>query len=341
MKSPRGEVTATGTFILAILLAIALGIVWVATGGPSRSSSHSGAFLTPPWPLAGSSTPSFFFPTLSRAGQTDASETPSYAVTYVTYQGEGGGGTGNGPFTFLSRFGAGSVTIDSPYAGKVFLEIGNARESDTKREYVILRTASGLNQSVTVTGWTLMSATSNIKVKVGEGALIPFLGQVNVETPIALGGNTTVSMITGRAPNGTSFRVSKCTGYFEQFQDFTPSLPIECPLPEDELDRLSVATSYNDLCFDFVGGLSRCILNINALPPNVGSLCQNFVLNTLSYSGCVTAHKNDPDFYRNDWRVYLNRDQELWKNGGGSWRSAREEIRLLDENGKVVDVVSY
>ena len=187
-----------------------------------------------------------------------------------------------------------------------------------------------------------MSGASRTVVKIGEAAVIPFLGQVNVETPITVGGNTIVYVVTGRSPNGTSFRLSKCTGYFEQFQDFAPSLPTQCPLPEDELFNRPGSNSYNDTCINFVEGLGRCTFNIGALPPLIGSQCQNFILNTLSYNGCISAHKNDPDFYRNEWRVYLGRDQELWKNEtGSSWQNAREEIRLLDENGKVVDVVSY
>ena len=40
------------------------------------------------------------------------------------------------------------------------------------------------------------------------------------------------------------------------------------------------------------------------------------------------------NFFKDDWRLYLNRDEQLWKE-------KREVIELRDGEGKLVDVVTY
>jgi hypothetical protein len=45
-------------------------------------------------------------------------------------------------------------------------------------------------------------------------------------------------------------------------------------------------------------------------------------------------HKNDEDFYDDEWRIYLGRGEELWKN-------RRETIILKDQAGKIIKEVSY
>ena len=154
---------------------------------------------------------------------------------------------------------------------------------------------------------------------------------------MAVGSNTTIYVITGHSPIGASFRTNTCTGYFEQFQDFEPRLKKDCPLPDKELafylDRKSGFIP-SDKCIDYVEDLDQCTFNINSLPENIGGLCRDFILNELTYNGCIKIHKDDIEFYKNEWRLYLERDQELWKN-------TRERIRLLDENGLVIDVITY
>jgi hypothetical protein len=47
MKTPRGA-TALGTVFLFLALMIILYVVWLYTGGPTRSISHSGPFIAQP-----------------------------------------------------------------------------------------------------------------------------------------------------------------------------------------------------------------------------------------------------------------------------------------------------
>jgi len=327
MKALRGETTAIGTLIMFLLFLFLLGGVWLYTGGPEQSQGE-GAFLNPSWPFGGGGT---------------YGQVPGFAPGGFT-QGDGNGigenqdaGLPQQQFSFLDffyGFRGNSPVKDSPYAGMVTLETGNARSSDPKQEYITLRTSYNLEKSITLSGWSLHEDAGDIKVTIGQAAQIPFLGQVNVDSPITLPANSIVYITTGRSPNGTSFRANECTGYFEQFQDFYPSLSIDCPDPENEILINPSAVAGDSECLTYIQNAPRCILAVNALPPSIHSSCQNFILNQLSYNGCINAHKNEPTFYRNEWRVFLNRDQEVWKN-------QNERIRLLDENGKVVDSIGY
>jgi hypothetical protein len=125
-----------------------------------------------------------------------------------------------------------------------------------------------------------------------------------------------------------------CTEYFEQFQDYTPSLQSDCPDPEEEALKNPQKTAGNTECIDFIDRLRSCELYTQTIPGSLGASCQSFIQNDLSYNGCVTAHRNDPDFYQNEWRVFLNRQQELWGN-------THDQVRLLDENGNLIASVSY
>jgi hypothetical protein len=327
MKQPRGEATALGTLIMFLLFIIVLGAIWLYSGGPERADGQ-GPFLVPPW--------------LWNAG--DSYTIPGIQIigNETNSGGEGTGGTSEPApseespsfFDLFFGFRGTSEKLDSPYAGLVTLERGTATASNPDSEYIIIRTASTLERNITISGWKLEEDANTLSVTLGQASEIPFLGQVNVETPITLPANSRVYVTTGRSPNGYSFRLNQCTGYFEQFQNFSPQLPLECPFPEDEALRRPEILSGNAACIELIERLPRCYLEVNSISPSVGNLCQSFIVNELSYNGCLNAHKNDPGFYKNEWRVFLNRSQELWVN-------KYERIRLLDENGKTVSVLSY
>lgn len=326
MKQPRGEATAIGTLIMFVLFLVVLGALWLYTGGPERTEGQ-GPFLTPPW-LWGTDG-SYTVPGIQIVGTE-----PQQGVSETGNQG-GAPQNDSSPSFFDVFFGfrGTSETKDSPYAGMVTLEQGNATASNPNDEYIVIRSANNLERNITISGWTLEEDASTLSVKIGQAAEIPFLGQINVEAPITLPGNSLVYVVTGKSPNGVSFRLNQCTGYFEQFQNFVPRLPLECPDPEDEIIRKPQVIAGNAECIDFIDRIPRCQITVT-VPRETGETCQNFILNELSYNGCMNAHKNEPGFYRNEWRVFLNRDQEIWEN-------RYERIRLLDENGKTVDVISY
>jgi hypothetical protein len=298
--------------LIVVLFMVALGVAWYYSGGTANDLARSGPlFQLPP---SQSGNPAYNVPGV------ELIETPVKEDT--------------GPVvTTISNY-LGTLNEEvSPYAQYVSLEESNAK-SGNDSEYVTLRIAYNAPQKITVTGWRLESTATGMQTTLPQAAALPFLGTINTPEPIALSAGQTVYVVTGRSPNGTSFRTNMCTGYFEQYQNFTPPLKLECPSPQDEAVPYFATGSYTDECNDIVRTIGRCTFVTASIPGSAGSRCEQFIHNQLSYNGCINTHKNDPKFYKDDWYVYVNRDQELW-------RSRSERIRLLDENGKVVDVVTY
>jgi len=318
---------ATESLLIFIGFIIALGFLWAFTGGPDRAISQQGWFLNSPFVSDGAPVndiPSVYIP--DGGSSSEPRDTPQVEEEKKSF------------FDFITNFNAGtgaSKEEASPYQGQITLSVSGAKQSDEKREYITLKTSRNLDKPLTISGWRIESSATGAGTTIGQAAHLPFFGGVSTELPISIGKNTTVFLITGRSPNGVSFRVNQCTGYFAQFQEITPRLKSSCPKPVDELfENSSVDFVPSDACIDFVENIRQCTFTQTEVPGNIGSGCRSFILETLTYNGCIESHKNDVGFYEDEWYVYLNHDQELWKN-------SRERIRLLDENGKVVDAITY
>lgn len=300
-------------FLIVLLLMAALGVAWYYTGGNSNDLARAGLLFKFSPTVGGGVVPTAI-PGVEQVGGGVEAPPPSTTQTISNYLG-----------TFTEE--------RSPYAAYVTLEQANA-SSDIGSEYLTIRVSNNAPSKVTVTGWRLESTATGMSGTVPMAAELPFQGSVNATSPASLSPGQQAYVVTGRSPNGTSFRTNLCTGYFEQFQNFTPALKIECPNPQEEAQNALTTGSYNDTCYDFVRAVPRCTLVTTSVPLPAGEACNQFVTTQLTYVGCINKHKNDPGFYKDTWYLFLNRDQELW-------RSRSERIRLLDENGKVVGVVSY
>lgn len=213
------------------------------------------------------------------------------------------------------------------------LSASGAKSTKAETEHLSFTLNSKHKGKILITGFEVRSFSTGVSATISKGVELPFAGVLNVEDPIFISPGDKVVLVTGRSPTGYSFRVNKCTGYFSQFQKFTPSLPKQCPDPEDE-PTPPPPNNFSDACLDFIESIPRCTMVIKSIPGNLGSGCSEFVNEKLNYKSCVETHKNDPDFYKNEWRVYLGRSEELWK-------SDREFIKLLDLNKKTVDSVTY
>ncbi|MEK7613362.1 MAG: hypothetical protein AAB439_00590 [Patescibacteria group bacterium] len=327
MKQPKG---GAGTDLLFfIFFLVVLGIVWALTGGPDRAISRSGPFLNPPFPLGNETgysltdfgIPGVTIPESSESNLTDRDRDAENSLDSIIKR---------------IRSGFGEINEStSPYANDVSLSIGRARDTDPEGEYVTIKIGKNISDRLVVSSWRLDSTVSTLGVTLGNAAYLPYSGQVNVESPVAVSPGSTIYVVTGRSPIGTSFRTNVCTGYFAQFQAFEPDLEEACPAPEDVLaDTITASFVPSEACISFVENIPRCRSTLSEIPQNIGGQCRNFILEDLTYSACVAAYKNETNFYDNEWRIYLDRDQELWKN-------TRERIRLLDENGLVIDSVDY
>ncbi len=331
------EDLAWGIGIVILLISL-----WVTSGGIQRSSK---TIVDPT--VTGGNNPTqatkntqqpFFSRFYTYSPQLPEFSTgPTYWTVDSSGNGSGSGSSGSGSNQSVRPYYSypeGVAKSDlSPYAGKVDLSMGSAGSSKADNEYVTIEASPDIKTRIKITGWTLISENSGARSSIGQGTGLPYLDQLNSKEDIYLVPEDRAYIITGRSPINISFRPNACTGYFQQFRIFTPYLPSSCPLIKDA-PRPPVPNNFNDECEDYINGYPSCTEVTKPLPTYLTHECQVFITEEARYGKCVDRNKNTANFYKKEWRVYLNRDATLWK-------SRREKIKLLDQNQKVVDVVTY
>ncbi|MBI4120862.1 MAG: hypothetical protein HY457_01225 [Parcubacteria group bacterium] len=226
------------------------------------------------------------------------------------------------------------VTKTSIFGEKVgFERASGASQTDPQKEYILIRASYQNKEPVTITGWQVKSILTGNVAAIGTAAYLPQPGMVNASQLVALAPGGKAYLVTGSSPIGASFRINSCIGYYEQFQDFLPPLPSECPHPKDDFQNSG--TTSDGQCLDYLETLNQCEAHVQAIPLSMtgNPVCQDFISQYVSYGGCVTLHKNETDFYKNEWRIYFGRGQELW-------RDKRELLVLYDAQGRIVDSIA-
>jgi len=227
----------------------------------------------------------------------------------------------------------------SPYYGKIRMSnISELGGTDPNREYLTLSTNLEKNENLKITGWYLKSEVTGYYAVIAKAALLPF-PFTKTESGVILQQDDAVILTKGFSPIGISFRTNKCTGYFEENRTFTPDLSLQCPRPIDEkLPNFSNVYDRNDECISVIERIPRCTTKdsefIRGLPDTVPSTCKDYITNQINYNTCVALHFGDTDFPGNEYRLYLNKFGPLW-------RTTHDTINLHDENGLVVDSISY
>lgn len=284
-------------------------VAWVYTGGPNKPFSFSGPFITP----------------ITDVGQTQV----GYGDSNIPFNHYDNGSTwGNTKDTSIP------ASQRSARTGEVRISSGNLNSTDTRSEYLVLRSDS--SSDVSITGWRLVAAKAGVNVTIPSGTLIAQKGGVLSRnlTSIVLKPNTEAYVSTGVSPVENSFQETKCTGYLNANNAFNPFLSSRCPAPIDDLKEEygGNATLY-DKCSSYVNSIGSCRVP-NADGTDIPNSCRNFVEGRLNYDGCLSAHRSDDDFTGDRWRIFLDERHELWRNSG-------DTITLLDANGKIVDQYSY
>lgn len=303
-----------GIFFLGVLAFFF--ILWFATGGPSKPISFAGPYITPITDVDS---------VQQGYGSTEPVDFRSGSVWSDVMGGSFSGGTD------LS-----GVNNPSPYRGQVRVSGGGTGSEDPDHEYVTLR-ASG-KDSIDITGWRLVSGASGRGARIPEGAVLPRSGRVNDTGRIVLNPGDEAIVVTGEAPTGVSFKENKCTGYFMSRQEFYPSLSNQCPSPYQEFEKYYAGNELrDDKCYDLMRSAPSCKTPSDS---GVSKACSALIDDYLTYNGCVEQHKGDADFAGDTWRIYLEyensrgRSDELWK-------SSRDAVKLLDSEGRTVDLYTY
>ncbi len=309
--------------IFIMLIIVFLIAAWFISGGYKRANTKS-LFLAPPAPsmaVSSISSPSVGieggFDYVSDPLRDDAMQTSS-EVALVKQE--------------LERLKGFPV---SSYSGQIEIRTSSGGfETNPAREYVTLRVRDDATRQIDITGWRLQSAVSGRTAFIRNGTAVYSSGEAVGQEHIVLNPGDSAIVSSGRSPVGTSFRENICTGYLSQFQEFTPDLEPNCPYPEAEAEDTNDDTIFaNNTCYSYLQGMRQCTVELNppsTLPPN----CRAFISNTLTYQGCVKAHRYESDFKSRQWRVYLGYSEDLW-------RSKREVLTLLDSEGKLVDSSTY
>lgn len=217
----------------------------------------------------------------------------------------------------------------SEYKDIITVRARNVEVEDAQEEYFTIKLSSKNKEPVNITDWIIQN-NQNEKFFVGRGSYLPYSARVNIEKDIILEPGEEAIIISGKSPIGVSFKQNICTGFFTQFQNFTPSLKRSCPMPS-KTPGLDDLTDYE--CIDYVESLTRCVMPISH-PFNLKNSCIDYVNEHINYNGCVNDYKNSEDFYLQNWMVYLAREQEIWKGTRGT-------IKLFDEFGRLIKEVGY
>lgn len=222
----------------------------------------------------------------------------------------------------------------SPSLFKDEVQVSNtqsARESDINREHLGITASYSNSGPVSLTGWKLKNKEGRM-VQIGKAAKLPYSGRANTEESFFLAPGETAVVATGRSPIGVSFKINSCSGYLGQFQVLTPPMPASCPSNID--DARASHRGLEEQCLAYIAGLPSCSIYTGAIPADLSSVCANYIRDNINYNSCADLHRNDQDFYKTEWRVFLGENTSLWNDAG-------DFIRLYDASGNLVDSQSY
>jgi hypothetical protein len=310
-------------FIYGMLI---LATVWFFMGGPNNETAHEGAYIEPPAPLDSGRV----YGTYYEGGDINQPQTLNLPQ-------------GPGNFirkadaiieSFLSQARqAQEVNVASFLTKKIYFEdFAKAKENNVDKEFLHIVGDDSIKGSERISGLVLRGSGLNKAIVIPKAVNLPVLGTTPEKVDVYLQPGGKAIITTGRSPIGSSFRVNKCMGYLQQFQNFYPDIANICPPPANEIKSFGPAN--DTICVEFVEKTPRCTIPQGAPPRDLTASCVNFLAEKLNYNACVANHKNDKDFYSKEWRLFLNQDSELWKN-------KNEIIRLTEANGTIIDSITY
>ena len=328
-------------FLFFLAMMVFFFVLWLAGGGPTKPISWSGPYITP----------------ITNVDQTQVGYGNGTWLSGVNVTGSLPGVKTQEIRSSLSsaQYQLGNLQIEakkqalfstpSPYRGMVRITGGNFSATDQDQEYVTIQVSSSAPQDYPITGWRLQSVSTDTSVRIGTGSALPTSGGVNETAPIVLHPGDQAYIVSGESPIGGSFRENMCTGYLGYSQSFSPALAQRCPTARDEFDHYFEGNPYKDTgCYQAVQNTSICKTPSDA--GRISSYCLALIDKRLNYNGCVASHQYDAYFSTGTWRIFLGRTDitrthKEKSEYGELWKSSRDGVRLLDENGLTVDLYTY
>lgn len=214
----------------------------------------------------------------------------------------------------------------SPYKGKIFFDwVQSGGEASDERMSISNRSDT---ERISITGFSITTEhNQNYVIPLGFG--LPGFSATPMD-PIVLRPRDRVTISVGKQSKQINFRENMCTGYFDETAQFSPGLSHRCPVRDTrELPYLS------DQCLRVIAGIGGC--RTEPLPEFVDPTrpeCAEYIAQNLNYVGCVANYKSRPDFYNDQWLVWMQRTIAFFNK-----RS--ETVTLKDQQGRVVDEYTY
>lgn len=321
--SPKGFHSEFGWFIYGLL---GLAALWFFSGGAEREIARAGIYLKPLAPI--DSGQAYGSKYLSEATSKKATlalpEAPADVVknaeeSVMGFFEDAQSAAKIHGVSLLSK----TLTIDG---------IAGAQITSPEREYIRIILPASASKPEKLSGLIVKSGALGTEAIIPDATVMPLQGVVYRTEPTTLNPGDRAIITTGRSPLGTSFEVNTCSGYLNQFQEYVPDLRRDCPTP---LSELRLAGPYDEsMCRDFVDNIPRCTTARTAPPSTLSSSCRTFIVEKLTYNSCVLRHQNDVGFLTGEWRIFLGKTEELWKN-------KQEIIRLVNAKGETLDAITY
>ena len=311
------------TLFVFIGMILALFFVWATTGGPERAISQGGWFLTQPSPTESSKT---YGPAPDKSPEENRSSAEKLSREEIEERAK----------EIKKEAEKLQEKINtSKYKDKIYIDNfpSGVDERKTQKEYLLIKAKRSNKENISITGWQLKSSASGKRIEIKEATRIPEIPSLSRPKEIILKPGEEAMVITGSSPIGESFKLSKCIGYLSKNNDFYYSLSGNCPRPKNRLKNFEDRHKLTEQDLDYIRGLSNCETIISP-PYYLSDEAREFLLDNANYAGCVENHKNDGNFFRRQWRIYLNRNEEMWRNNF-------EEILLIDDEGQPVDIVEF
>lgn len=211
----------------------------------------------------------------------------------------------------------------SPYKNKIYLQVSPYGE-DPRFESATLENRTD-KENISITGLSVENSKGE-KFIIPRGFSLPGFEVVAGDIIILKPGERAVITV-GKQEKNMDFRLNKCVGYFEEQSSFVPSLLSYCPR-QDTRKLLSLP----DSCIKTIESTPSC----RTIPTSnlIGSACTDYISAHLNYAGCVRDYRADQDFYGSEWRVWMQRSTEFFRN-------THDLITLKDQEGKVVSEYGY
>jgi len=218
----------------------------------------------------------------------------------------------------------------SPYYGRVVINRVEPDEDTFRQDYLVLENNDRDGGLIDITGWKIESKKDDVVIPQAVKKLkYPFSVKDSSDISLPYRGKVVISF--GAGSQGVNFQTNLCAGYLAQNAEFFPSLNKDCPLPKE-----SEYSYLKDACRNFIQDLNRCEL------PDYGgdfsvsadSQCTDFLNDNFNYQGCYDKHNQEVDFFDGEWRVFLNKSEDVLNNDS-------DTIILKDRNGQIVDRYVY